>query len=407
MTAASSVNIVVVGHVDHGKSTFLGRLLKDIGYLSQDRINDATVASQAQGRRFEYAFLLDQFQEEREANITIDTTQFLITMNGQSYLLIDAPGHKEYLKNMVTGANEAHHALLLLDVKEGIREQTDKHARLLKLLGIRRLGVLINKMDLVNYDEASFLQAEKVIREQLQKHKILSDVVIPIVAYEGENIVHRSPKFSWYKGPTALDFIFSCTAPEESQNANSASLFPVQLRYGKEGDTLILGRLEQGTLMRGQELVSYLSQQKVQIKKILQLDKDCAAIEAGENCALLLSTDYQFDRGEVFVGKGASFKRVLGFHAPTFWAHEQPLVKGMEVQLECKTQMGSAFVKRIFDDFNETEISSLGNGDVGTVEFSIVKPIFVDRDGFSRIVLHLDGHLVGCSVISDIKNANQ
>src|SRR5205823_11629945 len=151
--ASESLNIVIVGHVDHGKSTLLGRLYADTGSLPDGKLEKVQAICRQQGKEFEYAFLFDAFLEEQEQGITIDTARTFFAWQGRQYIVIDAPGHKEFLKNMVSGAARAEAALLLIDAAEGVQEQSRKHGYLLSLLGVRQVAVVVNKMDLVGYDQ--------------------------------------------------------------------------------------------------------------------------------------------------------------------------------------------------------------------------------------------------------------
>src|ERR1700752_4227481 len=161
-TTRPQVRIVIVGHVDHGKSTLVGRLLHETGSLPEGKLEMLKAVSARRGMPFEWSFLLDALQTERDQGITIDTTQIRFRTGSRDIVLIDAPGHAEFMRNMITGASQADAALLLVDAAEGMREQTRRHARVLQLLGVRQLAVVVNKMDRVDYEAAPFgaLQAE-------------------------------------------------------------------------------------------------------------------------------------------------------------------------------------------------------------------------------------------------------
>src|ERR1700758_5318688 len=155
-TTRPQVRIVIVGHVDHGKSTLVGRLLHETGSLQKGKLEMLKAVSARRGMPFEWSFLLDALQSERDQGITIDTSQIRFRMPSRDIVLIDAPGHAEFMRNMITGASQADAALLLVDAAEGMREQTRRHARLLQLLGVRQLAVVVNKMDRVGYEQARF-----------------------------------------------------------------------------------------------------------------------------------------------------------------------------------------------------------------------------------------------------------
>src|SRR5437867_9413726 len=198
------LNIVLVGHVDHGKSTLLGRLYADTGSLPDGRLEKVQAICRQQGKEFEYAFLFDAFLEEQEQGITIDTARTFFTWNTRQYIIIDAPGHKEFLKNMISGAARAEAALLLIDAQEGVKEQSKKHGYLLSLLGVRQVAVVVNKMDLVGYRQDVFEAIEKEYRAFLTQLKVSPERFVPVSAKRGEHIATRSRVMPWYTGPTEL-----------------------------------------------------------------------------------------------------------------------------------------------------------------------------------------------------------
>src|SRR5216117_694383 len=178
-THTEQLKIVIVGHVDHGKSTFVGRLFHDTGSLPEGKLEQLQKISERRGVPFEWANLMDALQSERDQNITIDTAQIWFQTKKRHYVIIDAPGHKEFLKNMVTGAANAEAALLLIDAAECVQEQSRRHGYLLNLLGIRQIAVLINKMDLQNYSQARFKQVEAEYRSYLQSIGVQAMFFIP------------------------------------------------------------------------------------------------------------------------------------------------------------------------------------------------------------------------------------
>ena len=205
MTQARDVlKIVVVGHVDHGKSTVIGRLLYDTHSLPEGAIEKVKRISKEKGKPFEYAYLLDAFEEEQKQGITIDTTQLQFQTELRDYVIIDAPGHKEFLKNMISGAANAEAALLVIDANEGIQEQSKRHGYLLSLLGIQKVYVLVNKMDLISYSEDVFQKIKEEMSEFLGALQVYPLKYIPISAFHGENIASTSAEMSWYTGEAVL-----------------------------------------------------------------------------------------------------------------------------------------------------------------------------------------------------------
>ncbi|MBT4128211.1 MAG: GTP-binding protein, partial [Nitrospina sp.] len=186
------MKLVIVGHVDHGKSTLVGRLMSDTGSLPDGKLDFVKDICKRQGKEFEFAFLLDALEEEQDQGITIDTSQIFFNTKKRRYVIIDAPGHKEFLKNMVTGAANAESALLLIDAHEGIQEQSRRHGYILKLLGLSQVAVVINKMDLVNYDPEVYSKIKSEYTKFLSSMGIKAREFIPVSAKLGVNIANPS-----------------------------------------------------------------------------------------------------------------------------------------------------------------------------------------------------------------------
>ncbi|MFH1385226.1 MAG: GTP-binding protein, partial [Candidatus Omnitrophota bacterium] len=199
-----TLKFVIVGHVDHGKSTLIGRLLYDTNALSPEKIEEIRKTSADLGRETEFAYLLDHLEEERQQGITIDTTQVFFSTDKRRYVIIDAPGHVEFVKNMITGASQAEAAFLIVDVQQGVQEQTKRHAYILSLLGIKQVIVIINKLDLVDNDQKVFDAIQKQVRGFLNTLNIEALHYVPISAINGDNVAKRSDDIGWYDGPTVL-----------------------------------------------------------------------------------------------------------------------------------------------------------------------------------------------------------
>ena len=199
------MNIVIVGHVDHGKSTVIGRLLADTDSLPQGKLEQVREMCRRNSKPFEYAFLLDALKDERSQGITIDAARCFFKTAKRDYLIIDAPGHIEFLKNMITGASRAEAALLVIDANEGVRENSRRHGYMLKMLGIKQVAVLVNKMDLAGYSEEVFKSIEAEYRIFLEEIGIQAKSFIPVSAMQGDNIASQSSNMTWYTGRTVLE----------------------------------------------------------------------------------------------------------------------------------------------------------------------------------------------------------
>src|SRR5690242_7773539 len=210
-TTRPQVRIVIVGHVDHGKSTLVGRLLHETGSLPEGKLEMLKTVSARRGMPFEWSFLLDALQTERDQGITIDTTQIRFRTRSRDIVLIDAPGHAEFLRNMITGASQADAAVLIIDAAEGVRDQTRRHGYLLHLLGIRQVAIVINKMDRVGFSQQRYLEISSEISAHLNGLGVTPTAVIPISARDGDGVAARTPQVGWYKGPTVVEALDQLT----------------------------------------------------------------------------------------------------------------------------------------------------------------------------------------------------
>ena len=341
------LKIVIVGHVDHGKSTLIGRLLFDTHSLPDGKIEQIQKACAAEGMDFEYAFLLDALLEEQEQNITIDTTQIQFRTQARNYVIIDAPGHKEFLKNMITDAASADAAVVLLDAQEGLQEQTRRHGYLLSLLGVKQVLVAVNKMDLVDFSETIFKNLEQDYRAFLEPYDINPLHFIAMSAKHGHNIVKPSERMTWFKGPTllaALDHLQQPPAPVDRRLR-----FIVQDIYRFDERRLIAGRIESGRLKVGDELIFWPDRKRSKIKSIETWPAEPRQTEAqaGQSVAITLEEQIFVERGHI--ASHAEDPPVEGhsFSARVFWLHDSPLHVGQNYTLKLATQEVEARLVRV------------------------------------------------------------
>jgi bifunctional enzyme CysN/CysC len=276
---SEQLKIVIVGHVDHGKSTLVGRLFYDTGSLPEGKLEQLRGVAERRGVPFEWANLMDALQSERDQNITIDTSQIWFQTKKRQYVIIDAPGHKEFLKNMITGAANAEAALLLIDAGEGVQEQSRRHGYLLSLLGIRQIVVLVNKMDLCDYSRSRFDEIEAAFRAFLKSIGVQPRCFIPIAARHGDNIASRGEKMPWWSGPTvleALDQFEAATRP-----VGQPLRFPIQDVYRFDERRILAGRVESGTLKVGDRLVFAPTNKASTVKTIERWNAPPSARGAG------------------------------------------------------------------------------------------------------------------------------
>jgi len=332
------LNIVVVGHVDHGKSTVIGRLLYDTKSLPEGAIDRVKRIAKEKGKPFEYAYLLDAFEEEQKQGITIDTTQLQFRTEKRDYVIIDAPGHKEFLKNMISGAASAEAALLIIDANEGIQEQSKRHGYILSLLGIQKAYVLVNKMDLIDYSEEKFNAIKQEMNEFLNSLHVYPLKYIPVSAFHGENITLPSEKMPWYKGEPvlkALDLF-----EKDKGLAGKPLRFPIQDVYKFDDRRIIAGRIEAGTLQVGDEILISPSNKVTKIKSIeywADKDKKNKAI-AGMSVGITVEDEFFNKRGEFISHNYDAPITSDTFKVSLFWMGKQDLVKNKEYKLKLATQ---------------------------------------------------------------------
>ena len=335
-----SLAFVMVGHVDHGKSTLIGRLLCDTDSLPDGKLEEIEAAARAEGRELELGFIMDHLHEERERGITIDTAQTFFSSPSRDYVIIDAPGHREFIKNMITGASQAEAALLICDVAEGVREQTKRHAYVVKLLGLDQVIVAYNKMDLVGYERERFEQVRRDMDEFLSRLDVKPGIEVPISARLGDNIVHRSDNMPWYEGPCILDALGTFRKiPAPTQKALR---FPVQGIYEWDGTgRIVAGRVESGILRSGQRLRFLPGDQ---VRTVLQIKQyaveDLPQAEAGQCVGVVLDGD-GLRRGQVGCPEDDIADLSSRFHASVFWLSRVPLQVGSDgdaLAFKCATQ---------------------------------------------------------------------
>jgi bifunctional enzyme CysN/CysC/sulfate adenylyltransferase subunit 1 len=415
-TTAPPLEIVIVGHVDHGKSTLIGRLFHDTGTLPPEKFELLKEACEREGRPFEWAFLMDALEEEREQNVTIDTAQTYFKSALRNYVIIDAPGHKEFLKNMLTGAAAADAALLLVDAAEGVREQTQRHAYVLSLLGIKQVIVVINKLDLVGWSERRFEQVRADATHFLHGLGISPSYTIPISAREGDNVASRSARMDWYDGPTILTALDSF---DEVRSPVGAPLrFPIQDVYRWDDNRFYAGRVETGQVTVGDEVVIQPSGRRCRVKTIEAWNQpDRRRATAGESVALTFDQELFAERGEV-VAHAADAPRVAAeITASVFWLGKEPLRVGQKILFKLATAETEASVVQIDDRLNsstleviERHAQALENTESGTVLLSLRRELSIDpyeeNERLGRFVLVVDGIVRGGGTVRSVHAAS-
>ena len=354
------MNLVVTGHVDHGKSTVVGRLLADSGSLPDGKLEAIRVYCARHAKPFEYAFLLDSLRDERAQGITIDAARVFFKSARRDYILIDAPGHSEFLRNMVTGAARAEAALLVIDAREGVRDNSRRHGYMLSLLGIRQLAVLVNKMDLVGHARAAF---EDVVAEYgafLADLQLTPACFIPVSGLTGENIVERSAHLRWYEGPTVLNALDGFTP--EPPPIDAPFRMPVQAVYKftsrNDERRIVAGTVVTGRVRVGDEVVFLPSGKKSRVQTIEAFNRPVqTSATAGQTTGFTLADHIYVTRGELATRPDEPAPCVsTRIRASVFWLGRDGLKPGKGYVLK----LGSARVPVRLDAVHRVlDVSSL------------------------------------------------
>ena len=346
-----TMNVVVVGHVDHGKSTVVGRLLHDTGVLPHGKIEQVRSNCERSGKPFEYAFLIDALQDEQAQGITIDAARVFFRSAKRRYIIIDAPGHIEFLKNMISGAARAEAAILVIDASEGVRENSRRHGFMAAMLGIRQILVVVNKMDLVDYDEAVFTAIREEYGTFLREIQVEPRGFIPVSGRHGDNLVAASARTPWYGGAALLEQIdaFASAGAETIQ----ALRLPVQdvYKFPVRGDDarIIAGTVATGSVRAGDAVEFLPSRKRARVRAVEGFQvasREHAA--AGMATGITLTEELYVRPGELMYRVGEPAPRVgTTFRCNLFWLGRNPLVLGKRYRLKLATTRVAVHVKEI------------------------------------------------------------
>ena len=404
-----SINLVIAGHVDHGKSTLIGRLLHDTDSLTEGKMAAVKAMSERRGMPLEYAFLLDALQAERDQGITIDTTQVLFNSKKRSYLIIDAPGHKEFLKNMISGAAQADAGVVVIDVEEGIQEQSRRHCYLLRLLGLKEIIIVVNKMDLIEYSQRKFNHLKKQIVEYLSEIDLACKAVVPISARDGQGLIDLSEKMPWYTGANFIDTLDQL--PEANSTNDLPTRLPIQDVYKFDERRIIAGRIESGTLKIGDELLFTPSNKRAAIESFEvwnAKDKKTKAI-AGESVGIILNEEIFIERGHIASLSTDAPIETNVFRGKVFWIGNKPIIAGDRLKIKIGTAEHISEVQSIenkidLSSLEAIDVDLLEKNDIGEVIFRTKSTVALDpfeknhRTG--RFVLINEYETVGGGIVS-------
>lgn len=415
VTNRQDMNIVIVGHVDHGKSTIIGRLLADTGSLPLGKLESVRERCRSNSKPFEYAFLLDALKDEQRQGITIDAARCFFKSNKRNYMIIDAPGHIEFLKNMVTGASRAEAALLVIDAFEGIMDNSKRHGFLVSMLGIKQIVVLVNKMDLINYEEQIFQEIKIEYLEYLRRIGIEAAVFIPVSGMQGDNIASLSDRMIWYKGATVLDILDSFI--KEEMPEDKPFRMPVQdvYKFTAFGDCrrIIAGTVETGKLTVGDEVIFYPSQKRSTVKSIEVFNSaDKLNAFAGEATGFTLQEQIYVKRGELAVKAGEREPQIASkLVVNLFWLGKKPMQNNQEYFMKLGTVKVKAKLHKVLKildsvSLNSTVKDTIETRDVAECILLLNKEIAFDlaEDNLAtgRFVIVDDYEIAGGGIIQQV-----
>lgn len=408
------LNIVTVGHVDHGKSTVIGRLLADAGALPEGKLEAIKENCKRNSKPFEYAFLLDALKYEQAQGITIDTARCFFQTEKRNYIIIDAPGHIEFLKNMVTGASRAEAALLVIDASHGVEENTRRHGYFLSMLGIRQVSVLVNKMDLVGYDRKVFEDIKEEYTKFLKKINIHPETFIPVSGMEGDNIAVRSENMPWYQGPIVLEQMDAFHAIPEPENMPFR--MPVQGVYkftdNNDSRRIIAGTVESGKVKAGDDLVFYPSGKKTKVKTLEVFNAPVPErFSAGNAAGFTMTEEIFVKRGEIACLAGEEAPCVgVRLKVNLFWLGKENLQQNKVYHLKCGTAKVEMRLERVERVVNASDLSCLmrqyvEKNEVAECILKLDRPIAFDLAGTieatSRFVIVDEYEIAGGGIITE------
>ncbi|SHN02895.1 GTP-binding protein [Halanaerobium congolense] len=409
------LNLVIAGHVDHGKSTIIGRMLADTDSLPEGKLEQVKETCRKNSKPFEYAFLLDALKDEQAQGITIDSARVFFQTDMRQYIILDAPGHIEFLKNMVTGAARAEAALLVIDASEGVRENSRRHGYMLSMLGIKQIAVVVNKMDLVDYDQDTYQKIVEEYTDFLAEIGLEAETFIPVSGMLGDNVAAQSDKMDWYHGQTVLEQLDSFE--NEALPHNKPFRMPVQdvYKFTKGGDDrrIVAGTVEAGEMNVGDEVVFYPSGKKSTVKSIEGFKEDKQhKVKVGKATGFTLDEQIYITRGELAARADEAEPRVSArIKANLFWLARQDLVKDKVYYLKVGTAKVKARlqkINRVIDASNlnqDENKEKIERHDVAEVVFKLDRAMAFDLAGeieeTSRFVIVDEFEIAGGGIISE------
>lgn len=409
------INLVVVGHKDHGKSTLIGRLLYDSKAIMEQKLDEIRTELKRSGKKFEFAFLLDSLEEERKGGLTIDIMHTPFKSKKYLYTIIDCPGHKEFIQKMLTGASEADAAVLVVSAEEGIQDQTRQHAFLIKTLGIKQLVAAVNKMDTVEYQENKYKKTCEELKTVLHSLGYQNVDIIPISAMKGDNVFKKSEKMPWYKGSTLIDTLDQKVIPI-TLPLNKPLRGVVQDTYPYENHQKIVAcKIETGTLRPGKEIIFNPSRKKAYLKKILVFGSESTKAEPGDSVGLLLNGVTDIERGEVLSYPQNQPQNVKNLVAEVILFSDIQIKNDDILTIRYGTANKKCRAKKILTEIDPVNLDVraknpkiLDSETVGEIELSALEPMslekYSDFPELGRFVIEGKKGTVAAGIVLDINS---
>ncbi len=376
------MDIVIIGHVDHGKSTIVGRLLADTNSLPNGKLEQVKQLCERNSKPFEYAFLIDALKDEQSQGITIDAARVFFKTHSRDYIIIDAPGHIEFLKNMVTGASRAEAALLVIDADEGIQENSKRHGYLTSMLGIKQIAVLVNKMDRIDYNQDIFNKIVKDYSEFLNNIDVNPHCFIPVSGLVGDNIVEISNKIPWYKSDTVLNTLDQFKKEELPINKPFRMSVQDVYKFTKYNDNrrIIAGSIETGSINVGDEVIFCPSGKKSKVKAIEMFNcPEQTKVSAGQATGFTLEEQIYITRGELMTKIGEVQPSLSStIKVNLFWLGKKPMVKNKEYLFKIGTSRIKARLEEITRIIDASSLNTTADKD------------FIDRHDVAECIFKLN-----------------
>jgi len=385
------LRFITCGSVDDGKSTLIGRLLYESAMICEDQLAALAADSKKEGSRgdeLDFALLVDGLSAERQQGITIDVAYRFFSTDKRKFIVADTPGHEQYTRNMVTGASTADLAVILIDARKGVLTQTRRHSYLVSLLGIRRVAVAINKMDLVDYSHDLFARIERDYRDFAARVGLTEITCIPISAVYGHNVIRRAETMPWYRGPMLLEHLEN--VPVASHAAAKPFRLPVQWVNRPNSDFRgFAGAIVSGTVRVGDSTRLLPSGRQSHISRILVGDRDVGSAVAGQSVTVTLADAVDVSRGDVLAASDAPPEVSDQFEATIIWMHERPMLQGRSYLLKIGTQTVPATVAPLKYKVNVNTLEhvaakKLELNDIGVCGVELRQPVVFEPYSESR-----------------------